>query len=97
MENDGKHNQTEVGDPFSVFAELEVIRQESRQGLHLFQSKLNELLLELTMTKGRGGGINETEKKLIKETMEIYANNIERRQRGYTLINAVREARNRQD
>lgn len=96
MENGKKHGEVEIGDPFSVFAELEIIRQESRQGLHLFQSKLNELLLECTMTKGQENGVNETEKRLIREAMEIYANNTERLQRGRNLINAAREAHDRQ-
>ena len=96
MANEERHDQTEAGDPFSVFGELVNIHSESKRGVHLFQSKLNELLFELTMTKGEKCGVNETEKKLIKEAMTIYADNMARRQRAHDLINTAREAHDRQ-
>lgn len=96
MADEERNPQTGAGDPFSVFGELVNISSEAKHGLHLFSSKLNELLLEVTMTKNGKDGISETERQLIKEAMELYANNMERLQRGRDLINAAREAHNRQ-
>jgi len=96
MENEGRRDQTEAGDPFSVFGELVNIRSENRYGLHLFQSKLKELIFEVTTTKTIENGVDEAGKKLIKEAVEIYIKNTQRRLRAHNLINAVREARNRQ-
>lgn len=96
MADGERNNQTEAGDPFSVFAELENSVLEGKRGLHLFSSKLNELLFEATMTKNGKNGISKTEKQLIREIAEIYTNNMERAQRARDLINAAREAHDRQ-
>ncbi len=96
MADEERNYQTEAGDPFSVFGELVNINSEAKHGLHLLSSKLNELLLEVTMTKNGKDGISETERQLIKEAVELHADNMKRLQRGRDLINAAREAHNRQ-
>ena len=96
MVDEERNHQTEAGDPFSVFGELTNINSEAKHGLHLFSSKLNELLLEVTMTKNGEDGISESERQLIQEAIGIYASNMERLQRAHNLIDAAREAHNKQ-
>lgn len=91
MGNEARHDQTEAGDPFSVFGEIVYIKKGLEAGIYKYRSKIKEGRLAKTVM-----GCHPTEDqtseflRIAREAAQISTRNLTLRNRVYEIESQIR-------